>query len=70
MRLAFETGKVKEIFFYSENGAESVRVSMLPNKCFDVRKFNSQTNYWHGAFESSSTTTWEEVKIWAKNLLK
>ena len=72
MRNLFETGKMKEATYYpeTENGKGPVRVTMTSNKCFDIRQFNKDLNYWCGTFETSSTCDWNEVKRYVNSLLK
>ena len=72
MRNLFETGKMTEATFYpeTENGKGQVRVTMTSNKCFDIRQFDKTTNYFHGCFETSSTSDWNEVKRYVNSLLK
>ena len=72
MRELFETGKTTEVTYYpeTENGKGEVRVTMTPNKCFDIRQFDKNTNYFHACFETSSTCDWKEVKRFVNSLLK
>ena len=72
MRNLFETGKMTEATYYPEieNGKGAVRVTMTSNKCFDIRQFNNDLNYWCRTFETSSTCDWNEVKRYVNSLLK
>ena len=72
MRDLFETGKIREAVFYpeTENGKGAVRVTITLNKCFDIRQFNNDLNYWCGVFETSSKCDWLEVKRYVNSLLK
>ena len=68
MRDLFETGKMTEAFYFTNDGG-SVRVTMTLNKCFDIRKYDLNLNYYVAVFETSSTCGWSEVKRYVKCLI-
>ena len=72
MRDLFEAGKMTEAIYYPEieSTKSPVRVTMTSNKCFDIRQFDKELNYWCAVFETSSICNWSEVKRYVNSLLK
>ena len=69
MRDLFETGKMTEAIYFTEDGG-SIKVTMTSNKCFDIRKYDLELNYYVAVFETSSTCDWSEVKRYVNSLIK
>ena len=71
MRKAFESGNLKEVELYPQNGSKkgNVLITMTQNKCFDIKQYNKSTGIFHGVYETTSKCSWDDVLKLTKNLL-
>ena len=69
MRNLFESGKATEVKLFDELGND-VKITMDKTKCFEIRQFNKDINYWALCYQTSSSCDWEKALNLAKSLIK
>ncbi len=69
MRELFESGNITEVFYFLDDGS-SIRVTMTKLKCFDIRKYDLDLEYYAPCFETSASCDWNEVLRYVKSLTK